>query len=347
MAIVGLSFGRHIVELLHSTPASEFIELSAVCDIRKDLAETVGRERGVRATDSLEELLADPKIQAIGLFTGPYRRAELIRTVLHAGKDVLTTKPFELDSAEAEQILREAQQLGRTIHLNSPSPEPTADIRQVLQWRDQYDLGALVSARGDVWASYFEKSDGSWMDNPDKCPGGAMMRLGIYLINDILQLAGVPNAVSFASSRIRTGRPTPDNALLTLSFPSGCLGSIHTSFCVRDGDQYGNGLSLHFERGSIYRNVGSERAVARPERAQLSLVRLDGDSRVVEVASFDECSGVYQWEEFYRALTLRESISEEYINRIVAGVRVLESLRHLTVRRDRSPATSPVEAVAV
>ena len=69
--------------------------------------------------------------------------------------------------------------------------------------------------------------------------GGAMMRLGIYLINDIIQLAGPLEQVSLIGSRVRTGRPTFDNAMLTMSCASGCLASVYASFCVDDGDRVG------------------------------------------------------------------------------------------------------------
>jgi predicted dehydrogenase len=327
LAIVGLSFGKYILGSLQSPSISNLFKLVAVSDLRNKLAEETAAEYGVKAYSSIEQLLQDDSIAVVGLYTQPYGRAKLLREILRSGKDVMTTKPFELDREEAEDILREAQSLGRVVHLNSPSPELTIQTRA-----EEFDLGRLVSARGEVWAPYLEKADGSWMDDPMLCPGGAMMRLGIYLINDIIQLAGPVEQVNLVGSRVRTGRPTPDNALLTMSCASGCLASVYASFCVDDGDRYSNGLILNYERGTIYRNRGATGTLPRSENANLSLIMREGESRrIVAEKTFSEYSGIYQWENFYRAIVKRESISDSYIQKIVEGVRVLEATRGLMV----------------
>jgi predicted dehydrogenase len=332
LAVVGLSFGKYIIGSLRSSSASNYFKLEAVSDLRRNLAEETAAEYGVKAYASIEEVLEDDSIAVVGLYTQPCGRAKLLRDILRAGKDVMTTKPFELDADEAEDILHEAQNLGRVIHLNSPCPEPTLDLAQIQTWVKEYDLGRLVGARGEVWAPYLEKADGSWMDDPMLCPGGAMMRLGIYLINDIIRLAGPVDQVNLIGSRVRTGRPTPDNALLTMSCASGCLASVYASFCVDDGDRYSNGLTLNYEQGTIYRNIGPENTFTKSENANLSLVMRHGEKRrIVAENSFNEYSGIYQWEKLYRAIVKQESISDSYIQKIVEGVKVLEAMRGLTV----------------
>jgi predicted dehydrogenase len=328
LAVVGLTFGRQILGSLRYPPAANLFRLTAVSDLRESVAHEVGAEFGVKGYTSIEKMLEDEDVDVVGLYTQPSGRARLMRDILRAGKDIMTTKPFELDAEEAEDVLREAQSLGRVIHLNSPSPELTLDLFQIQTWADEYELGRLVSARGEVWAPYREKADGSWMDDPSLCPGGAMMRFGIYLMNDIIHLAGPVENVNLIGTRVRTERPTPDNAMLTMSFASGCLASIFTSFCVDDGDRNSNGLTLNYERGTIYRNVGPANGPAKSEFSNLSLVMRQGDKRqLVAEKSFNEYSGVYQWQALHRAITEKEPLSEGYIQRIIEGVKVLEAMR--------------------
>lgn len=328
LAIVGLSFGRHILNDLHRKPTSDLFQLAAVCDLQKKVADELAASHGVKAYYSLDDVLADDSIAVVGLYTQPRGRAELLRKIIRAGKDVMTTKPFELDSAEAESVLREAQKLGRVIHLNSPGPKLSPDLEQIQTWVEEFDLGRLVAVRGDVWANYFEKADGTWMDDAKLCPGGAMMRLGIYLINDIVDLAGSIDRIDLISSRVRTGRPTPDNAILTMSCAGGCLASVYASFCVEDGDHYSNGLVLNYERGTVYRNVGGFSLAPRQHgAANLSLVKQEESvRRVVAEKVFHECSGLYQWENLVGAITNRESIDDGYVERIVQGVKILETM---------------------
>jgi predicted dehydrogenase len=329
LAVVGLSFGRHIINTLRASPTdSALLELAGVSDLRTQVAEEAAAEFGVKAYRSLEAILEDDSIEVVGLYTQPFGRANLLREILRAGKDIMTTKPFELDAEEAESVLREAQSLGRVIHLNSPGPEVTLDLLQIQTWADEYDLGRLVSARGEVWAPYSEKADGTWMDDPSLCPGGAMMRLGIYVINDIIHLAGPIEQVNLVGSRVRTGRPTFDNALLTMSCARGCLASVYTSFCVDDGDRYSNGLTLNYEMGTIYRNMGPVATTPKAGGSTLSLVMRDVDTRrIVAEKVFQEYSGIYQWDNFYSAVVKRQSIGDGYIQKIVEGVKVLEAMQ--------------------
>jgi predicted dehydrogenase len=314
--------------LRESRSGRENFDVVAVCDQREEVAARIGAELGVPYSTSIEAFLTTPGMAAVGLFTRPWGRAELLGQVLASGRHVMTTKPFELDPRAARRALDTARHLGLALHLNSPSPQWTRDLRMIDAWRNVHDLGQLVFIRGEVWASYQESEDGSWMDEPGMCPGGPMIRLGVYLINDIVRLAGSPSRVRLCTARLRTGRPTPDNALLDFEFPGGALGSIYSSFCVRDGDPYANALALHFERGSIYRNVAGSRAAEWRDTAQLRLVRQDpGGDRLVEDAFVEETSGAYLWEDFASDIRAGRTIAEKSAADIVAGVRVLDQMR--------------------
>ncbi|OPZ28654.1 MAG: Inositol 2-dehydrogenase/D-chiro-inositol 3-dehydrogenase [Lentisphaerae bacterium ADurb.BinA184] len=119
IAVVGLNFGRHIVKEIVEGPAREEFELAAVCDLDRAKAEGVAAACGCRAYGSLDELLADASIPTIGLFTGPVGRAGLIERILDAGRDVMTTKPFELDAAAAWRVLAKAERLGRGLRFRN------------------------------------------------------------------------------------------------------------------------------------------------------------------------------------------------------------------------------------
>jgi predicted dehydrogenase len=302
IAIVGLNFGRAICDEIALDPASRHVRLAAVCDLDAVKAKAEGEARRVPWFDDLDRLLANPAIPAIGLYTGPNGRAALIRRCLAAGKHVMTTKPFERDPVLAAAVLAEAASAGLTLHANSPSPA-APDLTVIQGWLATRDLGAPVAAHVETWGDYHEKADGSWYDDPDRCPVPPIYRLGIYLINDLVALLGRPVAVQVQSSRLRTGRPTADNAQLAIRFAGGGLGTLFASLCVGDGDHYRNSLTVHCERGTIYRNVGPERGAAPCE---LSLVqRVDGRRAVVERRELAATSGSYEWATFAQAVANR------------------------------------------
>lgn len=323
-AIVGLGFGRWVVRHLQRPPLSDLFPIMALCDADQGRTTEISTQYGIAAA-SLDDILADPAIKVVGLFTGPVGRADLIRKIIHAGKDVMTTKPFERDPAAALAIFQEAAALGRVIHLNSPAPVLPPDLARIAEWRHHYDLGAPVAAHLSTWAHYREQPDGGWTDDPALCPVAPIFRIGIYLINDALEFFGAPAEVQVMSSRLFTGRPTPDNAQLGIRFRNGGLATIQASFCVNDGDFYRNSLMLHFAQGTIYRNAGS---VGRAGKAgHLSLiVNHEGKPHLAEEAEFSSISGEYQWEEFHRAIVAREVASLDFAHKVADGLKVIEAM---------------------
>jgi predicted dehydrogenase len=322
-AIVGLHFGAHITAEL-ARGGSDDIDLVAVCDMNAPLADEIAAKYGIRAFHSLDDLLADDTIPAIGLYTGPANRPDLIRKVAEAGKHIMTTKPLALDSNAAIEAIRFARDRGITVHLNSPSPTLAPEWRQIKEWQERYDLGRAVACRRDVWVRYQEKADGGWYDDPELCPVAPVFRLGIYLINDLVRFFGPADTVSVLQSRVFTGRPTADNAQFSILFADGSIASIFASFCVNDGDHYKNSITLNFDNGTIYGNVGPYRNT--DVGCNMALVKKVDDLRAC-VAKADICgsSGLYEWDTFAKAVR-GETIEDLTPEEMVAGIKIIEAM---------------------
>jgi predicted dehydrogenase len=244
-----------------------------------------------------------------------------------ANKPVLTTKPFETDPDAALAALREAQLRGVPVHLNSPSPLPAPDLATIEQWRGMHSLGRPVGARADVWVRYHETANGTWYDDPHLCQAAPLVRLGIYLINDLVRIFGPAREVFVQHSRLFTGRPTADNAQVAIQFENGALANCFASFCVEDGDFYRNSLVLNFERGTLYRNSGPERPHPESNTTQMALVMRRPEGRaVIERSEVANASGTYQWETFARAVRGERIEGEIAPEQIVEALRVLSAL---------------------
>jgi predicted dehydrogenase len=266
VGLVGLGFGLRCMRgLMRTASGAALLDIRAVCDVRPRRLQEAARAFQARACGDVEELLSDPEIEAVVLFTGPAGRAELIRRIIRAGKHVMTTKPFELDAAEALCVLREAERLGRVVHMNSPSPHLRDHLRQITAWQRSYDLGRPVAAQFQTCCAYRESADGTWYDDADLCPVAPIFRLGIYAINDVLHFLPDPEEVQVMHSRICTGRPTPDHAQLGIRFRGGELATILASFCIDTGLPYPDRLTLSFERGCVYRNATPAAAATKAE----------------------------------------------------------------------------------
>ncbi|RKP55157.1 gfo/Idh/MocA family oxidoreductase [Cohnella endophytica] len=329
IGVVGLNFGSAIIAELTSKAGAKWFELAGVCDLDADKTRSYAIKYGVRAFASLDELLGDEEIRAIGLFTPPVGRAALIDRIISAGKDVITTKPFELDVEQGIGILKKAERLGRVIHLNSPSPWLPSDLQLLKQWHERYELGQPVACRAEVWCDYRERFTGTWYDDSEQCPVAPIYRIGIYLINDIVRLFGEADQVQVMHSRLFTERPTPDNAQLGIKFKNGAIGNIFASFCVDDGQAYKYALIVNYEKGTVYRNILPKRFDENGDNfeSEMMLVTQTKDEPFhVERASLPGAVGQYQWEAFYRAIQGERSEQTVSAGEIIEGIKIIRAM---------------------
>lgn len=324
LGMVGLRYGGNIArELVRGNP---FIDVVGLHDRDAARLERVSRELN-RPRIDWKDLLRDQSIDAIGLFTGPIGRAGLIREIIHAGKDVLTTKPFETDIAAAQDVLREAELLGRIIHLNSPTPSPAADIRQIRDWQNEYRLGRPLAMRAETWAYYKERADGTWYDDPSVCGGAPLLRLGIYFLNDFASLLGEPETVHTTCSRLITERPTSDHAQVSIQYKSGALGHIFCSFCTQDGQPYKDYVTLNYERATIRRWVERTPDTSGTSHYAVLELQLPNSSHPIRVSTdLGQWCGWYQWQDFYTAVRERHLPGAITADETLFGLRLLHAI---------------------
>lgn len=331
IGIVGLRFGEHIVGRLLEPQQAAMFEICAVCDFDAAKREKGAASLGVKAFDNIDTMLAEGNIEAVGLFTGPNGRAALIDKIISAGKDVLTTKPFERDSKEAARVLEKASRLGRVVQMNSPSPLPWEWEEIVARWREKYKLGSPVACRWDIWTSAREKPDGGWYDDPRQCPVAPIYRLGIYQVNFLLRIFGEPQSVQVMESRLFTGRPTSDNAQMGIIFRNGAIANLFCSYCVEDGQPYKNSLTMNFERGTIYKDIeplqGSE---AWQREYNLSLYTKDSDGKTIAAREVTPTNS-YQWDVFYRSVRGEKIDGLITAASIVKGIEVMEAMARASI----------------
>jgi predicted dehydrogenase len=192
--------------------------------------------------------------------------------------------------------------------------------------------------RADIWANYREVEDGSWYDDPAKCPVAPIFRLGIYLINDLLRLVGRPVAVSVMSSRIFTGRPTADTAQAAISFADGTLANIFSSFCINDAHWWMSSLTLNYENGTVYRNVGPTCGTDPRREPELAVVTNRSGRQETFRAIAKGASEDYQWDVFYDAILGHPREDELLPEDVVAAIRVVQAM----ARAQESGKTEPV-----
>jgi predicted dehydrogenase len=92
-----------------------------------------------RVFATLDELLADPRIDVVDIATRPEVRIELIRRAVHADKHVLAQKPLAMDPAAAQAIVAEAEERGVIVAVN-----------QNARWWSPWRIATQLIAKGAI-----------------------------------------------------------------------------------------------------------------------------------------------------------------------------------------------------
>lgn len=117
VAVVGAGYWGP--NLVRNFAASSATELRWVCDASPDRAAVAVQHRtGVKITDSLDEVLDDPAVEAVALATPAGTHSELALACLNASLHVLIEKPLACSVAEGEVLVRTAERLGLVLMLD-------------------------------------------------------------------------------------------------------------------------------------------------------------------------------------------------------------------------------------
>ena len=153
-------WGRNLVSNLHALGA-----LAAVGDpspqIREQLRATYP---GLAVHEGADEILRDPGIDAVAIATPAVTHADLATEALGAGKHVFVEKPFTLNVADAERVVKEAEAADRQLmvgHLLLYQPA-VVFLRDFLSsgrvgWvaslhQERLNLGTVRTVENSLWS---------------------------------------------------------------------------------------------------------------------------------------------------------------------------------------------------
>lgn len=182
-----LATGRIAHQFAGGVKASKTGELLAVGSRTLDSAKAFCDQHGGKPYGSYEELLADPKVDAVYIATPHHLHAEWTIKAALAGKGILCEKPFTLNAAEAEESIRAVKEAGvffMEAFMYRCSP-------QTLKAKQLVDEGALGDIR--MIASEFGFNASRDWDNfrlDGAVGGGALMDVGTYCVSFSRLIAG-------------------------------------------------------------------------------------------------------------------------------------------------------------
>jgi predicted dehydrogenase len=132
LGVLGLGEGRSIIS---AGLNSDLWDVVQVCDINEDLCRARCAEFGLeRYTTSFDDLLADSRVDVVGIYTPDHLHAEHTIKALQAGKHVICTKPF-LDGLErAREVLEMVRKSSLRVMVGQSSRYFAPFARQREHW---------------------------------------------------------------------------------------------------------------------------------------------------------------------------------------------------------------------
>ena len=136
VAVVGAGmFGRNHLRVYRELERSGYpVELTAVVDPDKGARERAATDFGVRGFATIEEMTGPARIAAASVCVPTVQHAACAAALMAAGVDVLIEKPLAPSLAEADEIVRLAEEHGRVVqvgHLERFNPAVRA-VRPLL-----------------------------------------------------------------------------------------------------------------------------------------------------------------------------------------------------------------------
>lgn len=193
VGIVGLGFGAEFIPIYQKHPNAE---MYAICQRNRENLDKVGDafDVDVRYTD-FDEMLKDPKLDAVHINTPIQNHAEQSLKALRAGKHVACTVPMATTVEECRQIVEAVQETGLTYMMM----ETVVYSREFLFVKELYESGEM--GRLQFLRASHQQEMAGW---PGYWEGLPPMHYATHCVGPVVALANTPaEYVScFGSGRI-------------------------------------------------------------------------------------------------------------------------------------------------
>nr|WP_309099960.1 Gfo/Idh/MocA family oxidoreductase [Fredinandcohnia onubensis] len=220
----------------------EHLELLACADLDVARARQQAEKFGVPNAYSVEELLADDKIQLVINLTIPRAHATVSHQALEAGKHVYTEKPLTVSREEGKQILEVARNSNLLVG-GAPDTFLGAGIQTAIHLIEKGEIGVPIGAS----AFMINRGHEHWHPDPAfyyDHGGGPMFDMGPYYLTALVALLGPMKRIAGTTrisypERTILSEPkkgtkidvvTPTHIAGTVDFASGAIATITTSF---------------------------------------------------------------------------------------------------------------------
>ncbi len=224
--------------------------LVAVCDIRPERAESMGKQFGVPFFADMHDMMRTAQVNVVSVLTESGLHADHVVALAPYGAHIVVEKPMALTLRDADRMIAACDQAGVKLFVVKQNRfnVPVVKLREALE---AGRFGKLVLGTVRVrWCrpqSYYDQDAwrGTWaMD------GGVLSNQASHHIDMLEWMMGDVDSVYALSATALVNIEAEDTAVVTLRFQSGALGVIEATTATRPKDLEGS-ISVLGEKGSV------------------------------------------------------------------------------------------------
>lgn len=199
---VGIIGGGAITQVAHLPVLKKLktIDVRGICDTDLPKARALADRFGVPdAMDDIEDLLGFESLDAVVICSPNHLHEAQILAALSANLHVLVEKPLALSAAGAQRIIRAAEKRDRVVMVGM-NHRYRPDVQIVRSFVQGGELGRIESVRGSWHVFRPGRTQLGWRQRKDQSGGGALLDLGLTILDLELWLAGNPVPVRVSAS---------------------------------------------------------------------------------------------------------------------------------------------------
>ena len=183
--------------------------------------------------DNEEELLAHKEIDAVYIASPVFCHKAQAMMAADAGKHILLEKPIALNAEEAKEIVDYCAK--KNVRLAAGFMMRFATMhRKIKEMLDEGAIGQLVYTDAQ-FTCWYPEIEGAWRQYKSQSGGGALMDMGMHLVDLTQYLTGskITSVAAFIEN-IRFSYEVEDSSSLLVRYDNGMIGNLNAYFNIPD-----------------------------------------------------------------------------------------------------------------
>jgi predicted dehydrogenase len=229
VAVLGTGAISQVVHLPALQQMQE-LDVQALADVDRPKATAIAGRFGVPRVHGRDaDVFEDEEIDAVIVCTPSHLHEEQAIGALEAGKHVLVEKPLALTAAGAERVIRAAERSGRHL-LVAMNNRYRPDVQALLPFARGGELGELFFTKAGWLNRKVRVARPTWRQRRETAGGGALMDLGVQVLDLVLWLMDYPKAARIVAHMHQAeGLEVEDSAALMLVLEAGPVISLEVT----------------------------------------------------------------------------------------------------------------------